>query len=866
MRKGDGQNRILDLDSKRERRQDLIWALVVAVLASALYLATLRPDVGGTEDSPKFQFLGQVLGTAHTPGYPFYTLATYAFTRVPIGTLAYRVNLFSAAGGVLSCLCIFWMARRLGVSRLLSASAALAAATSFPVWSNSITAEVYTLAALMSNLTILWLMIWAGTGKRAWLYAACAVFAAGLGNHLTIVALLPAALLYGVFKDRTVLQPRVVATAAVIGILGVLQYGFIALRTIQGAPYLEARATTLMGVYDVIIARDVSWARFYQAADKVVGIEVPMLLDGIRVHMGTVTIALVVFAIVVAAWRRQYDALLIAGGAAGTLGMIANLWGDVVGFITPVVVLLWPLAAYGLHTAVQALSRRDSVLTAVGALTLALPITNVVRWQPSIKVITRPGDTPALRALYGRLPAGSALVAENYFIARILNYLHFSNEYAPDPNPRLLANDAGQVRAAAAEGVPVYALDGAMPWLTAQGLTFEPTHLSRQSFDRWLDQQPQGTVVVAAAAGRILPVEWLPGAPRVAGERPSNFTALAWTKDGTAAQVEQGDASVVISRPAGPEGRVLMATASDEGPRIQWGDDVLAAIDRGLAVVVLGPSGRIEANWTFAATEPFAAPAPPAAWVYRGERPCTVLRLGQPTDVSSVLADGGWFATLEGSGKASITLDGAGPPTGWRHGMWNGRGEAVIDAGEPRLGLDAARGTRAVFGVSMPRPVAAVNAVLESGDVTAAVVCQRAIPEWPATGGFEVGAAADPHFGAGWHSAEHAGPQRYRWSARQSTLQWRMSEVADLRFIFRVRAAHPSGATLRASINGSEVASCTLPAGNWTDCAVSMPAATTRGGVNELVLTSDTTAPADRATDARELAFVMQAGRVRVGS
>ena len=62
-------------------------------------------------------------------------------------------------------------------------------------------------------------------------------------------------------------------------------------------------------------------------------------------HMGTVTVILVVIAIGIAVWRRNYEALLVAGGAAGTLGMIANLWGDVVGFITPVVVLLWALAA-----------------------------------------------------------------------------------------------------------------------------------------------------------------------------------------------------------------------------------------------------------------------------------------------------------------------------------------------------------------------------------------------------------------------------------------------------------------------------------------------------------------------------------------
>jgi hypothetical protein len=249
-------------------RSDLWWAIAIALLTGTLYLVTLRADVGGTEDSPKFQFLGQVLGTAHTPGYPFYTLATYAFTRVPLGTLAYRVNLFSAVGGVLSCVIIFLMARRLGVSRLLSAAAALACATGFPLWSNAITAEVYTLSALMSAWTVYLLIAWVQTRTPWRLYAACAVFAAGLGNHLTIVGLLPAALIYGIVKDRGVLRPRVIGIAAIIGALGVLQYGFIALRTIQGAPYLEARATTVRGVFDVIIARDVSWARFYQAADN----------------------------------------------------------------------------------------------------------------------------------------------------------------------------------------------------------------------------------------------------------------------------------------------------------------------------------------------------------------------------------------------------------------------------------------------------------------------------------------------------------------------------------------------------------------------------------------------------------------------
>ncbi len=841
--------------------RDVVWAAAVALLTGALYLATLRPDVGGTEDSPKFQFLGQVLGTAHTPGYPFYTIATYAFTRVPLGTLAYRVNLFSAVCGVVSCVCIFLIARRLKVSRLLAAAAALAAATGFPLWSNSVTAEVYSLAALMSAWTIYLLIAWMHTRTLWRLYAACAVFAAGLGNHLTIVGLIPAALIYGIVKDRSVLKPRVIGICAIIGAIGVAQYGFIALRTIQGAPYLEARATTIKGVYDVIIARDVSWARFYQAADKVVGIEVPMLLEGLHIHMGAIPVALVILAIGIGVWRRNAELLLIAGGAAGTLGMIANLWGDVVGFLTAVVVLLWPLAAFGLHAVVRALTARDSALIAAGAGALLLPLWNLYTIQPAIERLRQPGEGPALRAIYQRLPPNSALVAHNYFIARILNYLHYSNEYDPDPNPRLLDNDADRVRAAAAEGRAVFALDAAVPWLTSQGLRFEPAGLSSQPFERWLADQPAGTTVLMASAGRPLPLEWLPASSRNRTGRPANFGAVAWTTGQPDIQIEQHDSSASIRRELG--GRSLVACANDEGPQVVWGDDVVAAIDRGLAVVVINPGGRLIGRWRFRQEEAPHAELSPSAFVLRGEVPCETLRTTQHLDVSKVLADGGWHATVEGRGTAEITINGAAPPGEWRLHLTNGRGEASIDAATSRVMLNAAPGTRSVFRLSIPLPRTPITATLESSD-HAVRVCQDLVRALPPTGALDVGPDHDGRFGSGWHLAEEAGTQRYRWSMRTSSVRWRMEQPADMRWLLRLRAAHANGATLRASLNGVELPSCTLPAGAWIDCRLDAPASATRAGLNDLQLSSDTVAQ-DRPGDPRELAYVMQDGRVRVG-
>ena len=57
---------------KSVSRGDLYWAIAIALLTGTLFLVTLRADVGGTEDSPKFQFLGQVLGTAHKNGVKHY--------------------------------------------------------------------------------------------------------------------------------------------------------------------------------------------------------------------------------------------------------------------------------------------------------------------------------------------------------------------------------------------------------------------------------------------------------------------------------------------------------------------------------------------------------------------------------------------------------------------------------------------------------------------------------------------------------------------------------------------------------------------------------------------------------------------------
>jgi hypothetical protein len=235
-------------------------------------------------------------------------------------------------------------------------------------------------------------------------------------------------------------------------------------------------------------------------------------------------------------------------------------------------------------------------------------------------------------------------------------------------------------------------------------------------------------------------------------------------------------------------------------------------------------------------------------------------------DASTVLADGGWLATTEGNGQGVITIDSDVPPSSWRHQVTGGRGEAAIQADRSQLRLDPVRGTRTIFRFSMTSAPARAMVTLEPSDMTAVRVCPSTIPPLPATGALEVGADHDGWFGAGWHLGERGGTQRFRWSQHASTMTWRMERPAPVRMLLRLRPANAKGATLKASANGLPVASCMLPAGAWTECRIDLPESAMRSGINQLTLTADTVSPsADRPGDARELSFVMQASRVRVG-
>src|SRR5262245_10691515 len=81
------------------RHSDPLIAAGVFLLTLALYISTLAPGVV-FGDPAEYTFVPHIWGISHPPGYAFITVLGGIWQRlIPIGTIAYRANLLSAAAG-----------------------------------------------------------------------------------------------------------------------------------------------------------------------------------------------------------------------------------------------------------------------------------------------------------------------------------------------------------------------------------------------------------------------------------------------------------------------------------------------------------------------------------------------------------------------------------------------------------------------------------------------------------------------------------------------------------------------------------------------------------------------------------------------
>ncbi len=209
---------------------DGVLAVALGGAALGLYLRTLAPSVATLfDDSLEFQLVCYLPGVAHPTGYPLYTLLGKAFTLLPWGDVAFRVNLLSALMGALAVALTFLLARRLTRRRLPALVGAGALAVSPVFWSQSTIAEVYALhLALVQGLFLL-ALVWAEQNplRPARVYPAppepSMLFAPRLGIRMRRQRPMPAMIFVPAVPDSALARGRETALRMLQGLSGWLR-------------------------------------------------------------------------------------------------------------------------------------------------------------------------------------------------------------------------------------------------------------------------------------------------------------------------------------------------------------------------------------------------------------------------------------------------------------------------------------------------------------------------------------------------------------------------------------------------------------------------------------------------------------------
>ena len=863
------------------RLPDAACAAAAGLLTFGLYVATLQPDFGGPEDTPKFQFLGFVLGTAHPPGYPLYSWLSYVFvTAMRVGTIAYRANLLSAVLASLASVVAFGLARQLEARRWPSLCSALALGAGSSFWRSAVFAEVYSLAAVLVAGTIWLLLAWDGRSRSGYLVAATAVFALGLGNHLTIVGLIPACVAYALLRGRRALTPRVVATALGLLALGVAQYGLIIVRTWQDAPYLESRATSLHELFGVITAERYAGQRFAFSPWVLLTDHLPAVASVIGHELGLAGGVLLAIGLLEARRQRSSRVALLAGAAAGLLFMVLNLSGDLNGFITSVMVLLWPLAALGataVGRALRAFGLTTPAVAGVGfAIAALMPAINLASNYRGADQSAHTGAAVFLRAVFRQLPDGAGMVAENYYFDMAIHYMTLTGEGGPRRGIGRIGFDTATVRAArgvahhAAGPRRIFAFAGGALFLGTDGLHFERTEIVGPSLDQWLAALPRGTLIVGSAASVPIPLD-LSGADHSHArtrERPRTYEAFALRTGTPDAAWRGGDEPVALAAEPGALGSraalggALVASADAAGARVTLSGVHVASVDAGLALAAFAADGAFVRSETFARGEPVRMPFLEAVYELTSETPCTDLTSERWTDVSSALATGSWIAALSSIGSVAVETSTA-PASATVHAqstqlMGDGSTGTSISAGADGaqvLTTEMTRGSesRAVFRLSLDAPGARAQARVRPGGVRSTIrVCshQPARPLFKSgsdSGALKTDFESEAYYGPGWGSPERNQAGGFRHGDARATLL--LPLPPGFTYQVALDLASEGGAPVAVLLNGTPVGTCAPDTS--IPCEFRLPTGALRDGVS--VVTLERATPSSSAR--RQLVF-----------
>ena len=194
-----------------------VTSVAAAAIPLAIYLASAYHDVMYW-DIGEMDTVPYILGIAHPPGYPLYTLIGWAFSHLlPFGSVAFRMSALSA----IALAATSWFVGRIVMDGTADAVAALCAALLFAfgedVWAHATRAEPHALATLACVIVLWSLLRWLERGRARDLYAGAGVLGLGIAIHPVVALTLPGAFAAVVARAHET-DPYVLRRATVLAV------------------------------------------------------------------------------------------------------------------------------------------------------------------------------------------------------------------------------------------------------------------------------------------------------------------------------------------------------------------------------------------------------------------------------------------------------------------------------------------------------------------------------------------------------------------------------------------------------------------------------------------------------------------------
>jgi 4-amino-4-deoxy-L-arabinose transferase-like glycosyltransferase len=210
----------------------LLVPAAIAALTFGMYLATMAPGLY-TIDSPELTTAAYKLGIAHAPGYPFYTLFGWAFSHaVPVGSVAFRMNLLSAVFATAGVVVTYALAMRVTSRPAFAAAAALMLAFSYHFWANALIAEIYALDAALFAGILLAAIEWRRSRTAVAAAAVGVLLGLALATRTTSVLYVPALAAFALMSAPRDARSFAAATAGTLA--GLAFYLYLPLRSAAG--------------------------------------------------------------------------------------------------------------------------------------------------------------------------------------------------------------------------------------------------------------------------------------------------------------------------------------------------------------------------------------------------------------------------------------------------------------------------------------------------------------------------------------------------------------------------------------------------------------------------------------------------------